>query len=45
MFPGGVQVSGVLELLIGDVCLPFYYSALGLEPNLSKRKALKVPNR
>ena len=37
-------MSGVLELLIGDVCKPFYYSALGLEPDLSERKALKVPN-
>ncbi|KAJ3608430.1 hypothetical protein NHX12_025477 [Muraenolepis orangiensis] len=35
------EVAGVLDLLVGDVCKPFYYVALGLEPNLSRRKALK----
>uniref|UniRef100_A0A8C4ZHW1 Transient receptor potential cation channel, subfamily M, member 4a n=1 Tax=Gadus morhua TaxID=8049 RepID=A0A8C4ZHW1_GADMO len=40
-----LEVSGVLELLIGDVCKPFYYSALGLNPNLSKRKALKKASK
>uniref|UniRef100_A0A8C4ZH00 Transient receptor potential cation channel, subfamily M, member 4a n=1 Tax=Gadus morhua TaxID=8049 RepID=A0A8C4ZH00_GADMO len=39
------SVSGVLELLIGDVCKPFYYSALGLDPNLSKRNALKKASK
>uniref|UniRef100_A0A8C5F7S3 Transient receptor potential cation channel subfamily M member 4 n=1 Tax=Gadus morhua TaxID=8049 RepID=A0A8C5F7S3_GADMO len=39
------EVSGVLELLIGDVCKPFYYSALGLDPNLSKRNALKKASK
>ncbi|XP_019962618.2 transient receptor potential cation channel subfamily M member 4-like [Paralichthys olivaceus] len=35
------EVSGVLELLIGDVCQPFYFEALGLEKITSKRRALK----
>ncbi|XP_053720557.1 transient receptor potential cation channel subfamily M member 4-like [Synchiropus splendidus] len=35
------EVSGVLELLMGDVCQPFYFKALGLERILSKRRALK----
>ncbi|KAG7274468.1 hypothetical protein CRUP_001433 [Coryphaenoides rupestris] len=39
------EVSEVLELLMGDVCQPFYYSALGLEPNLSRRKALKKASK
>lgn len=39
LFP---QVSGVLELLVGDVCQQFYYDALGLEQISSKRKALRV---
>lgn len=36
------QVAGVLELLMGDVCQPFYYDALGLERVASKRRALRV---
>lgn len=36
------QVGEVLELLMGDVCQPFYYDALGLEQVASKRKALRV---
>lgn len=36
------QVAGVLELLMGDVCQPFYYTALGLEQISSKRRALRV---
>lgn len=36
------QVAGVLELLMGDVCQPFYYDALGLEQISSKRRALRV---
>ncbi|XP_070845951.1 transient receptor potential cation channel subfamily M member 4-like isoform X1 [Chaetodon trifascialis] len=35
------EVSGVLELLIGDVCQLFYYDALGLEQISSKRRALR----
>uniref|UniRef100_A0A671YK76 Histidine rich calcium binding protein n=1 Tax=Sparus aurata TaxID=8175 RepID=A0A671YK76_SPAAU len=31
----------VLELLMGDVCQPFYYDALGLEQISSKRRALR----
>uniref|UniRef100_A0A8C4F8F4 Transient receptor potential cation channel subfamily M member 4 n=1 Tax=Dicentrarchus labrax TaxID=13489 RepID=A0A8C4F8F4_DICLA len=34
-------VAGVLELLMGDVCQPFYYDALGLEQISSKRRALR----
>uniref|UniRef100_A0A8C4F8S4 Transient receptor potential cation channel subfamily M member 4 n=1 Tax=Dicentrarchus labrax TaxID=13489 RepID=A0A8C4F8S4_DICLA len=33
---------GVLELLMGDVCQPFYYDALGLEQISSKRRALRL---
>uniref|UniRef100_A0A3Q3VMZ5 Uncharacterized protein n=1 Tax=Mola mola TaxID=94237 RepID=A0A3Q3VMZ5_MOLML len=36
------QVAGVLELLMGDVCQPFYYDTLGLEHITSKRKALRL---
>uniref|UniRef100_A0AAQ4QY56 Transient receptor potential melastatin 4b3 n=1 Tax=Gasterosteus aculeatus aculeatus TaxID=481459 RepID=A0AAQ4QY56_GASAC len=35
------EVARVLELLMGDVCQPFYYNALGLEDISSKRKALR----
>ncbi|XP_068610310.1 transient receptor potential cation channel subfamily M member 4-like [Brachionichthys hirsutus] len=35
------EVSGVLELLMGDVCQPFYYNALGLDQITSKRRALR----
>ncbi|XP_022598322.1 transient receptor potential cation channel subfamily M member 4-like [Seriola dumerili] len=35
------EVSSVLELLMGDVCKPFYYDALGLEQITSKRRALR----
>ncbi|XP_076008094.1 transient receptor potential cation channel subfamily M member 4-like [Genypterus blacodes] len=35
------EVSTVLELLMGDVCQPFYYGVLGLEQISSKRRALK----
>ncbi|KAF3704475.1 Transient receptor potential cation channel subfamily M member 4 [Channa argus] len=35
------EVSGVLELLTGDVCQPFYYDALEFDPLLSRRKALR----
>uniref|UniRef100_A0A669FBL5 Transient receptor potential cation channel subfamily M member 4 n=1 Tax=Oreochromis niloticus TaxID=8128 RepID=A0A669FBL5_ORENI len=39
------EVSGVLELLMGDVCQPFYYKALGLEFTSSKRTALRRANK
>ncbi|XP_041830488.1 transient receptor potential cation channel subfamily M member 4-like [Melanotaenia boesemani] len=35
------EVSGVLELLMGDVCQPFYYDILDLYDITSKRKALR----
>ncbi|XP_072230099.1 transient receptor potential cation channel subfamily M member 4-like [Leuresthes tenuis] len=35
------EVSGVLELLLGDVCQPFYYDILGLDQISSKRRALR----
>ncbi|XP_077482466.1 transient receptor potential cation channel subfamily M member 4-like isoform X1 [Stigmatopora argus] len=35
------EVSRVLELLMGDVCQPFYYSPLDLEQITSKRRAMK----
>ncbi|KAM9424664.1 transient receptor potential cation channel subfamily M member 4-like [Pholidichthys leucotaenia] len=35
------EVSGVLELLMGDVCQPFYYDPLKMAHISSKRKALK----
>uniref|UniRef100_A0A3B4GAL2 Transient receptor potential cation channel subfamily M member 4-like n=1 Tax=Pundamilia nyererei TaxID=303518 RepID=A0A3B4GAL2_9CICH len=36
------MVSGVLELLMGDVCQPLYYKALGLEFTSSKRTSLRA---
>uniref|UniRef100_A0A8C6NTU8 Transient receptor potential cation channel, subfamily M, member 4 n=1 Tax=Nothobranchius furzeri TaxID=105023 RepID=A0A8C6NTU8_NOTFU len=35
-------VSKVLDLLMGDVCQPFYQDVLGLEGNLSKKKSLLI---
>ncbi|CAL1599365.1 unnamed protein product [Knipowitschia caucasica] len=35
------EVSGVIELLMGDVCQPFYFEAVGLEQNASRRQSLK----
>nr|XP_004571459.2 transient receptor potential cation channel subfamily M member 4 isoform X1 [Maylandia zebra] len=35
------EVSEVLELLMGDVCQPFYYKALGFQFTSSKRMSLK----
>ncbi|KAK5850774.1 hypothetical protein PBY51_001621 [Eleginops maclovinus] len=35
------EVARVLELLMGDVCQPFYYEALGIEQISSKRRALR----
>lgn len=37
-----LQVSRLLSDLLGDVCQPFYYGPLELDPNISIRKALKV---
>ncbi|XP_035770228.1 transient receptor potential cation channel subfamily M member 4-like [Neolamprologus brichardi] len=39
------EVSGVLELLMGDVCQPLYYKALGLEFTSSKRTSLRRANK
>lgn len=35
------EVSGVLEMLMGDVCQPFYFDAVGLERLASRRRAMK----
>ncbi|XP_054625442.1 transient receptor potential cation channel subfamily M member 4-like [Dunckerocampus dactyliophorus] len=35
------EVSRVLELLMGDICQPFYYDALDLGQILSKRRAMR----
>lgn len=35
------EVSSVLELLMGDVCQPFYYDALDIVKHTSKRRALR----
>uniref|UniRef100_A0A667X605 Histidine rich calcium binding protein n=1 Tax=Myripristis murdjan TaxID=586833 RepID=A0A667X605_9TELE len=35
------EVSRVLEMLMGDVCKPFYFDVLGLENISSKRRALR----
>ncbi|XP_044035760.1 transient receptor potential cation channel subfamily M member 4-like isoform X2 [Siniperca chuatsi] len=35
------EVAGVLELLMGDVCQPFFYDVLDLEQISSKRRALR----
>uniref|UniRef100_A0A8C2WNC2 Transient receptor potential cation channel, subfamily M, member 4b, tandem duplicate 1 n=1 Tax=Cyclopterus lumpus TaxID=8103 RepID=A0A8C2WNC2_CYCLU len=35
------EVARVLELLMGDICQPFYYDVLGLEQISSKRRALR----
>ncbi|XP_077405985.1 transient receptor potential cation channel subfamily M member 4-like [Vanacampus margaritifer] len=35
------EVSRVLELLMGDVCQPFYYAPLDLEKITSKRRAIR----
>ncbi|XP_042252312.1 transient receptor potential cation channel subfamily M member 4-like isoform X2 [Thunnus albacares] len=39
------EVSGVLELLMGDICQPFYYDALGLQQISSKRRALRSASK
>uniref|UniRef100_A0A3Q0SCD5 Uncharacterized protein n=1 Tax=Amphilophus citrinellus TaxID=61819 RepID=A0A3Q0SCD5_AMPCI len=36
------EVSGVLKMLLGDICQPFYYQALGLQFGSSKKKTLRV---
>lgn len=40
-----MQVSRVLWDLLGDVCQPFYYEVLGLDPESSLRNALRVRNQ
>lgn len=37
-----LQVSGVLDMLLDDVCQPFYYDVLDLAHFSSRRRALKV---
>lgn len=39
------EVSGVLEMLMGDVCGPFYYNAVGLQQTVSRRQAVKRLSR
>ncbi|XP_034395126.1 transient receptor potential cation channel subfamily M member 4a isoform X2 [Cyclopterus lumpus] len=39
------EVSRLLSDLLGDVCQPFYYGPLGLDPSTSTRKALKQVNQ
>ncbi|KAM6897483.1 LOW QUALITY PROTEIN: transient receptor potential cation channel subfamily M member 4-like [Xenentodon cancila] len=39
------EVSGVLELLMGNVCQPFYYDVLELYNISSKRKTIKNANK
>uniref|UniRef100_A0A3B5KXD2 Uncharacterized protein n=1 Tax=Xiphophorus couchianus TaxID=32473 RepID=A0A3B5KXD2_9TELE len=36
------SISGVLDLLLGDTCQPFYLDVLGISDISSKRKAVKV---
>ncbi|KAM4715466.1 transient receptor potential cation channel subfamily M member 4-like [Anableps anableps] len=35
------EISGVLDLLLGDTCQPFYYDVFGIADINSKRKALR----
>ncbi|XP_075938468.1 transient receptor potential cation channel subfamily M member 4a isoform X1 [Anarhichas minor] len=39
------EVSRLLWDLLGDVCQPFYYGPLGLNPSTGTRKALKQVNK
>ncbi|XP_054880458.1 transient receptor potential cation channel subfamily M member 4a [Poeciliopsis prolifica] len=39
------EVSRLLQDLFGDVCEPFYYGALGLDPRMGTRRALKQVNK
>ncbi|XP_068580928.1 transient receptor potential cation channel subfamily M member 4a [Cebidichthys violaceus] len=39
------EVSRLLWDLLGDVCQPFYYGPLGLNPSTSTRKALRQVNK
>lgn len=39
------EVSRLLQDLVGDVCEPFYYRTLGLNPKTGTRKALKQVNK
>lgn len=35
------EASGALDLIMGDVCQPFYYDVMGLEKNTSQWQALR----
>ncbi|XP_035997628.1 transient receptor potential cation channel subfamily M member 4 [Fundulus heteroclitus] len=35
------EISGVLDLLLGDICQPFYHDVLGLDGISSRRRVLK----
>ncbi|XP_027891969.1 transient receptor potential cation channel subfamily M member 4-like isoform X1 [Xiphophorus couchianus] len=39
------EISGVLDLLLGDTCQPFYLDVLGISDISSKRKAVKRVSR
>uniref|UniRef100_A0A3Q2P8H9 Transient receptor potential cation channel, subfamily M, member 4a n=1 Tax=Fundulus heteroclitus TaxID=8078 RepID=A0A3Q2P8H9_FUNHE len=39
------SVSRLLQDLLGDVCEPFYYQALRLDPRMGSRRTLKQVNR
>ncbi|XP_029946141.1 transient receptor potential cation channel subfamily M member 4a isoform X2 [Salarias fasciatus] len=39
------EVSRLLWDLLGDVCQPFYFGPLGLDPSTSTRKALRYVNK
>ncbi|XP_016520150.1 transient receptor potential cation channel subfamily M member 4-like isoform X1 [Poecilia formosa] len=39
------EISGVLDLLLGDTCQPFYYDILGISQISSRRKAVKHVSR
>ncbi|KAM4717799.1 transient receptor potential cation channel subfamily M member 4a isoform 2-T2 [Anableps anableps] len=39
------EVSRLLQDLLGDICEPFYYGALGLDPRMGTRKTLKQVNK
>ncbi|KAM4535006.1 transient receptor potential cation channel subfamily M member 4-like [Fundulus diaphanus] len=39
------EVSRLLQDVLGDVCEPFYYQALGLDPRMGSRRTLKQVNK
>ncbi|PWA29909.1 hypothetical protein CCH79_00018945 [Gambusia affinis] len=39
------EVSRLLQDLLGDVCEPFYYGTLGLDPRMGTRRSLKQANK